>query len=201
MKAGGVLGFKGELQARLIKGKGSVKRVRHPLQDLKVALAIARFKIGQKISGQVGAIGTLSVKKYNAKKGIWEDHGVVGVKCVTDAGVAFMVDDWDNDATDITTFNWHDSGTGVGAEVVGDTGLGTPCGEARDSGTKSQPAANQLRTIATHTYAGTFAITEHGIFSAVSAGTLWDRTKFTSIGVESGDKIEFTYTLTITAGG
>ena len=122
-------------------------------------------------------------------------------RVVTTAGVNFLVDDWDNTATDITTFNYHDSGTGIVAEAVGDVGLGTPCGEARDAGTKSQPTANQLRTIATHTYAATFAITEHGIFSATTAGTLWDRSVFTAINVVSGDKIEFTYTLTVNSGG
>jgi hypothetical protein len=143
----------------------------------------------------------LSCRKYDSRKGKWVNMGLLSCRVVTDAGVAFMVDDWDDDTTDITTFNWHDSGTGTTGPVVGDTALETPCAEARDSGTKSQPTAPQIRSVATHTYAGTFAITEHGLFSAVTSGTLWDRSTFSAINVVASDKIEFTYTLTITAGG
>jgi hypothetical protein len=114
--------------------------------------------------------------------------------------VAFLVDDWDSDAQDITTMNFHGSGTGVVAEAVGDTTLGTEV-ETREAGTKSQPAANQLRSVATHTYGATFAITEHGLLSASTGGTLWDRTVFSAINVVSGDAIEFTYTCTVNSGG
>ena len=138
---------------------------------------------------------------YSFEEGRWYDLGLLSCKLVTDAGVAYMVDDFDTGAAGITDFNYHDSGTGVVAENVTDTGLGTPTAEARDSGTKSQPIASQFRTVATHTYAGTFAVTEHGVFSASTAGTLWDRSVFSAINVISGDKIEFSYTLTITAGG
>jgi hypothetical protein len=143
----------------------------------------------------------LSVRKWDSQKDLWLDYGLVSCRVITNAGVAFLVDDWNNDATDITTMNYHDSGTGTVAEAVTDTGLGTPCGEARDAGTKSKPTANQLRTVATHTYAGSFAITEHGIFSATTAGTLWDRSVFAAINVVANDKIEFTYTCTVNAGG
>lgn len=176
-------------------------RSKYLRQKMKVWWQLLRYKVGHKISGQLSAYGTLSIRKFEARTGKWIDYGIVGVKKVTDAGVAFMVDDWDDDSEDITTFNWHDSGTGVVAENVTDTTLGTPCGEARDAGVKSQPAANQLRSIATHTYAGPFTITEHGIFSANAAGTLWDRTVFGGIGVLASDAIIFTYTLTINAGG
>jgi hypothetical protein len=45
-------------------------------------------------------------------------------------------------------------------------------------------------------------VTEHGLFSASSAGTLWDRTTFSAINLvgASGDALQSTYTLTITAG-
>lgn len=145
--------------------------------------------------------GELTARKFNPISGYWEDLGLLSCRMVTDAGVAFMATDWLDNTTDISTFNYHDSGTGTTAEAVGDTGLVTPTGEARDSGVKTKPAANQLKTVATHTYAGTFAITEHGIFSAASAGTLWDRSVFAAINVVASDKIEFTYAVTINSGG
>lgn len=126
----------------------------------------------------------------------------LGSGLVTDAGVAFLVDDWDTDAQDITTFNFHATGIGTTAAAVGDTALQNTTGApARVAGTKSQPAANQLRTIATVSYTSTLAITEWGLFSASTSGTLWDRRVFSAINVVNGDSIQFTYTLTVNSGG
>lgn len=127
------------------------------------------------------------------------DFGVISRRVVTDAGVAFLVDCFQNLA-EPENINFHDSGTGTGAEAVGDTVI-TPAGPARVAGTQSEPAANQYRTVATIPYTGTLAITEHGLFTASSAGTLWDRSKFTAINVVNGDSIQFTYTLTVNSGG
>jgi hypothetical protein len=100
----------------------------------------------------------------------------------------------------MNVFKYHDSGTGTTAESNSQTTLITPCGEARDAGTQVEGAsANIYKTVATHTYAGTFAITEHGVFSASTSGTLLDRSLFAEINVESGNKIEFTYQLTASA--
>ena len=129
--------------------------------------------------------------------------GTVGRRVVTNAGVAYMAQDF-NAATggaDVSNFNYHDSGTGTNAENVTDTALQTAAGPARVAGTQSNPAGGQYRTVATITYAGTQAITEHGLFSASTVGTLWDRTVFSAINVNSGDSIQFTYTLTCNAGG
>ena len=129
--------------------------------------------------------------------------GLLSRRVVTTAGVNYMRDDFNNatGGADITNFNWHDSGTGAVAENITDVGLGTPTGIARPSGVQSAPATKQYRTVATITYNAGFAITEHGIFSAVTAGTLWDRSVFAAINVINGDSIAFTYTLSITDGG
>lgn len=132
------------------------------------------------------------------------DHGVLGYRVVTSAGVGFLVDDWDDDTTDITTMNYHASGTDNTAENSSDTALGAEATTVTDraTGTKSQPAANQLRSVATQAFTGTAAIVEHGLFSVVteSSGVLWDRTVFAAINVGNGDSIEFTYTCTLNAG-
>jgi len=138
-----------------------------------------------------------------------EPLGLIATKLITDAGVAFLVDDWDNNGQDLTTLNFHGCGTGVAAEAVGDTALGTESTTAlnpdntRATGTRSQPAANQYRTVGTLTFDASAAVTEHGIFSAsaTGTGTLWDRSVFAAINVVSGDSIQFTYTCTVSSGG
>ncbi len=135
------------------------------------------------------------------RDGTCVDLGVLGTRVVTTAGVNYLASDMNDGASDINAFDYHDSGTGVVAEAVGDTGLGTPAGPARVAGTPSNPTANQYRSVATISYTSTLAITEHGLFSAATAGTLWDRTVFAAVNVVSGESIQFTYTLTINAGG
>lgn len=140
--------------------------------------------------------------------GEWIDYGVVCYRVVTDAGVAFLVDDWDGNAQDISTMIYHGCGTGTNAEAAGDTTLQTESTTAlnpdntRATGTQSQPAANQLRTVGTLTFDNTAAVTEHGVLSqsATGGGTLWDRSVFSAINVASGDSIQFTYTCTIASG-
>lgn len=137
------------------------------------------------------------------------NYGVLSRRVITDTGVGYIVDDWDNSATDITNFNYHGVGTGAVAEAAGDTALGAESttilnpDSTRATGTKSQPAANQLRSIGTVTFDGAGAITEHGILSqaATGGGVLWDRSVFSAINVVSGDSIQFTYTATLTSGG
>ena len=132
---------------------------------------------------------------------IKRDKRIIKDKVVTDAFVNKIVDGLQA-AAYINNWKYHDSGTGVGAEAASDTTLGTPCGEARDVGTQVEGAtANVYKSVATHTYAGTFAITEHGLFDATTAGTLMDRTKFAAINVVANDKIEFTFTITFSSGG
>lgn len=141
--------------------------------------------------------------------GEWIDYGVVCYRVVTDAGVAFLVDDWDGSVTDISNMNYHGVGTGTTAEAAGDTALVTESTTAlnpdntRATGTRTQPAANQLRSVGTLTFDASAAITEHGILSqaATGGGVLWDRSVFSAINVASGDSIQATYTCTINSGG
>jgi len=123
-------------------------------------------------------------------------------RCVTNAYVNLLVDDLQSAQASHSDFKYHDSGTGTVAESAGDTALGTPCGEARDAGTQVEGAtANVYKSVATHTYAASFAITEHGLFNAATAGTLMDRSVFAVINVVSGNQIEFSYELSVSSGG
>jgi len=149
-------------------------------------------------AANLGVLSELSAIHYKANRNII-NLGVLGRRVVTDAGVAFLVDAFQN-LVEIENMNWHASGTDNTAENVADTTLGVEVA-TRVNGTQSEPAANQYRTVATIPYTATLAIVEHGIFSANAAGTLWDRTVFAAINVNNGDSIQFTYTLTVNAGG
>jgi hypothetical protein len=127
----------------------------------------------------------------------------LGSGLVTTAGVNLMATDWNAASNQqvLKLANYHHSGTGSTAPAIGDTGLGTAV-DSRATGTQSNPASGQYRTVATCTYSTTRAIQEWGLFTATpSGGTLWDRRTFTTINADTSTSIEFTYTLTINAGG
>lgn len=150
-------------------------------------------------TGEVTPVGRLFAVKISPD-GTREDLGLVCTKVVTTAGVNYLVDGLQANTTDVSLFKFHGSGTGVGAEAIGNTTLGTEVA-TRTSGSQAEGAsANIYRTIGTVTYASAFAITEHGIFSASSGGTLLDRSTFAAINVISGDSIQFTYELTLPSG-
>ena len=125
----------------------------------------------------------------------------LGSGLVTTVGVNLLATDWSNATATLKLANYHDSGTGITAAAIGDVALQTATGVARVAGVQSNPVAGQYRTVATVAYAAAFAVTEFGLFTAATAGTMWDHKVFAAINVASGDAIQFTYTLTIAAGG
>ncbi len=138
-----------------------------------------------------------------------EDWGVVCRRVVTTAGVGFIVDAFQN-TVEIENLKYHALGTGTNAEATGDTALQTELtteyvGNTRATGTTTEGAsANIYRTVGTVTLdSGTPAVTEHGVFSAASAGVLLDRSVFSAINLvgANGDAIQATYELTCSAGG
>jgi len=137
-----------------------------------------------------------------------DDHGVVSRKVITDAGAAAVVNAFRN-TVELETFNFHGLGTGAGAEAVGNTTLTAELttqystDNVRPTGVQSAPAANQYQSVATITVDANVSITEHGLFSqaAVPGGTLWDRSLFTALALNSGDSIIATYVATVTSGG
>lgn len=155
----------------------------------------------KKLEGAVVMRSALSARVFRVD-GSMEDLGVIAKRLVTNAFVQFVVDQLQTETSAFGDFKYHDSGIGVVAENVTDTGLGTPCGDARDAGTQIEGAtANIYKTVATHTYDEALAITEHGVFNASADGVLMDRSVFGAINVGNGDKIEFTYEITLNSGG
>lgn len=137
-----------------------------------------------------------------------EDWGVVSRKVVTDAGVALLVDAFDNTLANADC-RYHGLGTGTTAEAAGQTALVTELtteynpNSTRATGTFSQPSANISQSVATNTVDATAAVTEHGVFTqaATGGGTMLDRSVFSAVNLASGDSLQSTYSLTLTSGG
>ena len=125
---------------------------------------------------------------------------------VTQAGANFLATDMASGQASprISSMNFHDSGTGTIAATSTDSGLGTQAGPTtRATGTQSNPATNQYRSVGTIAYVtGPHQITEWGLFNqAAQGGTMWDRRVFSVITVQNGDSLQTTYTLTLSGGG
>ena len=152
------------------------------------------------LRGQMTEVwGVLSARLIRAGGEVL-DMGVISTKKVTTAFRDYLVDSLQNSTTyPLSAFRYHGCGTGTTAEANTQTALVTEVG-SRVSGTGVEGAsANIFRTVATLTPGGSYAITEHGVFSAASAGVLMDRSLFSAINVGASDSIEFTYECTFNA--
>lgn len=138
-----------------------------------------------------------------------EDLGLVSMRVVTEAGVAFVVDAFQN-LVELETMKYHGLGTGTTAESSAQTALVTELttgynpDSTRATGTTIEgAAANIYRTVATNTVDASVAITEHGVFSAaaVGSGVMIDRSVFAAVNLTSGDSLQSTYDLTFNSGG
>ncbi len=141
-----------------------------------------------------------------------EDYGIVGRKSITDAGVGFLVDAWQN-IVELENLKYHGIGTGSTAEAT--TGAGAAIvteltteynpNSTRATGTTTEASALVFRSVATNTLDGTpgAALREHILIdnATVGSGVCWDRTVYAAITLSSGDGLQSTYDMTGTSGG
>lgn len=172
--------------------------------------ALAVYRLLGRVFSLVYVESALYLKIVHAD-GTVTDFGCVGRRVVTDVGVGYIVDAFQN-LVELENMKYHGFGTGTGAESASDTALGTELttqyatDNTRPTGSTTEGAtANIYRTVATLSpdSGGTLAITEHGVFSqaANSGGVLLDRTKFAAVNLVAGsDSLQATYELTFTAG-
>jgi hypothetical protein len=166
----------------------------------------SELRLRKNVGGTVirNADGTV----HYVRGGEWIDYGVVSRRLVTNNGVAFLVDAWQN-IVELENMKYHGCGTSSTAESASDSALGAESttilnpDSTRATGTQSEASANQLVSAGTLTFDGSGAIVEHGLLSqaATGGGVLWDRSVFSAVNVSSGDSILFTYTATFTSGG
>jgi hypothetical protein len=136
-----------------------------------------------------------------------EDWGEVGHKVITTTGVGFLVDAWQG-STEMENMKYHGLGTGSTAEAASDSALVTELtteytGNVRATGSTTEASATVFRSVGSNLLDGTpgAALREHGLFSASSAGVLWDRTVYAAITLSSGDTLESTYDMSASSGG
>jgi len=136
------------------------------------------------------------------------DLGCVSLRVVTTAGVTYICADIAGGGSDSNLFKFHGFGTGTTAEASGDTALVTEL-TTQYATDNTRPTGSQAASTNTYTTVGTLtpdadvAITEHGIFTATSSGTLLDRSKFSAVNLVAAnpDSLQATYVLTLPAGG
>jgi hypothetical protein len=204
MNGQGIISARGDLAIKVIRaGRPSLKWIlsnRFNLRYFKGWLAEYVFAPVARQFGTLVALGKLEAILIKAD-GTKVNYGVLSRRVVTDAFVAFVVDQLQTETSVFGDFKYHDSGVGTTAEAAANTAMETTDGESRATGTQTESAANAYRSVGTISYTTTKAITEHGLFNDPTAGTLMDRSVFSAVNVVNGDSIQFTYTLTLTAGG
>lgn len=123
----------------------------------------------------------------------------------TNAGAAIVTNRIIQAGTAPKNIGW---GIGTGAAAVGDTALGTESAPTtaggRTVGTESRTTVtvtnDNYQVVGTVTAVSSLAITEAGLFDAVSAGNLLIRGVFSAINVVSSDSIAFTFGLKFVPG-
>lgn len=155
--------------------------------------------------------GAVYATKINKITGKATEYGLISLRVVTDTGVAYIVDAFQN-TTELENMKFHGYGTGTNAEAAGNTALQTelttqyPTDNTRPTGTTTEGAtANIYRTVATLDPDADVAITEHAPFSqaATGGGVALDRSVFSAINLSGagGDTLQTTFELTNTSGG
>jgi hypothetical protein len=118
----------------------------------------------------------------------------------TNAGAAIVTNRIIQAGTAPKNIGW---GTGTTTAAVSQTALVTEAAPTtaggRTVGTESRTTGSQTNdqytVTGTVTAAGTLAITEAGLFDAVSTGNMLIRSDFSAVNVVSGDSIAFTFNL------
>ena len=194
------LTFSGKLQARHIPGALKAPLLWKLANFPRILPGLFKERLARALN-MAHFSGKLYARHLQANGRI-VDYGLVSTKLVTTVFVNFLVDQLQTETSVIGDFKFHDSGVGTTAAAIGDTDIETTDAVARATGSQEEGAsANIYKSIGTITYGSTLSITENGLFSIITGGTLMDRHVFTAIGVENLDSIEFTYNLTVSAGG
>jgi hypothetical protein len=182
-----------QLEVRVYRGLDGRPWPRDPLNPL-VPLSVAAM---------VDRYGREALRRY-------EDHGVTSRKVITNAGIDYLMADWAGGASDINLFKFHGLGTATTAEAATQTALTTEITTAynpdntRATGTavvQAGPTPDTIKLSGTNTLDGAATIEEHGIFTAVTAGTMWDRSLTGTQTLSASDSLQSDYTLTANSGG
>lgn len=153
-----------------------------------------------KPSGVLEMMGFLKLRVFRHLENRWEDFGLVSVKLVTTAFANFVVDGLQNSVDNaLSDFSWHDMGDDNTAEANTHTALQNSR-ETRIDGSQGENGAGIYQTVATINASAGYTVEEHGLFSAVTTGTMCDRNLVPNAPVViADDSVEFTYELSVAA--
>lgn len=160
-------------------------------------------------AGRLFAHGHLWLSVFRGDGSV-DDLGLASCAVVTDAGVGYIVDAFQN-LVEMENMKYHGLGTGGTAESAGQTALVTELttqysvANTRPTGTLGEKSGDSktYETTATITVSATVAATEHAVFSqaATGGGVMLDRTLFSVVNLASAESLAATYQLTLASGG
>ena len=147
--------------------------------------------------------GYVTLTVYDTATGI-EKLKIENHNLVVDVGLDEMAESvFGVGGVGTTNFDWIEIGTGSTAPVAGDTTIETSaCARIQDaspdvnSATSGETSVSVISSFDGGTCSG--AITEAGIFNAVSANQMLARSTFGSVSISAGDTLNVNYTITIT---
>lgn len=161
------------------------------------------------LPNRLGAIGHLWLAHLHLD-GTVDDLGLASCRVVTDTGVQFIVDAFQN-LVELEIMKFHGLGTGTTAESAAQTTLVTELttqysvSSTRPTGTLGEKSgdAKTFETTATITVSASVAATEHAILSqaATGGGVMLDRSVFSAVNLANGESLQATYQLTMPSGG
>ena len=112
---------------------------------------------------------------------------------LVNAGKAIVTNRIKGSGTEPSYVAW---GTGAGTTAATDTTLFTETG-SRVSGTSTQQTTSttndSYQVVATQTAGSSLAITNAGLFDASTSGNLFAKGDFSTINLNTGDSIQFTF--------
>jgi hypothetical protein len=170
-------------------------RIELPFKLGRLWLVVSR---GQAFHAKSLFHSKLIVRKFTDGQLVMEKD--LGDGVVTNAGVNLLAADWTNTTATLQLMNYHDTGTGTLVPHISDTVMQLPTGMTRGIGNQGN-SVNIYTTVADVSFTSTFLITEWGLFSAPSSGTMWDHKTWSGTSVNNGDILQFVYQLSITSGG
>jgi hypothetical protein len=151
--------------------------------------------------GAVELFGFLYAKVFDKHGNLKQDLGLQGVREVTAAFADHLVDCLTTSGDAIEDFKYHGMGAGSTAETDSQTALVDEKG-VKGTGSQTHGASSEIyRSVKTMTATTTFGCREHGVFNTLTGGVMLDRTVVTNIALDTDDEVEWTYELTINAGG
>lgn len=158
--------------------------------------------------GELFAIGHLWGSVFH-RDGTVQDLGLMSCRVVTDTGVGYIVDSFQN-LVELENMRYHGLGTGSGTELASNTALVTELttqystSNTRPTGTLGEKSGDSktYETTATITVSAGVAAIEHGVFSqaATGGGVMLDRSVFAVVNLASAESLATTYQLTFPSG-